>query len=221
MIKNVTLLGALSTVGLMLLPQTGCDRTDATKRAEVIENLKEVGKALDDYEAKHPKIEPVLTGAPAATPGMSVIPLPPSYQDPMNSGREMEQKPAETEIAQPGIHLVIKGPYNVQVGDEADFLLRVENRFDQPLENVEITIAYDPGLVRPGRSNPAKIRLVDNGSIQVSQSESFPFTAIAKGTGKQCLTVTVTADGVRPERQTAYVNINDTSGGDKIVRVED
>ena len=220
MIKNVILLSALSMVGLVLL-QTGCDRTDATKRAQVIKNLKEVREALEDYEAEHPKIDPVLTDAPAATPGMSVIPLPPSYQDPMNSGREMEQKPAETEIAQPGIHLVINGPYNVQVGDEADFLLRVENRFDQPLKNVEITIAYDPGLVRPGRPNPAKIRLVDNGSIQVSQSESFPFTAIAQGAGKQCLNVTVTADGVRPERQTACVNINDTSGGDKIVRVED
>lgn len=221
MIKNVILLSALSMVGLVLLLQTGCDRTDATKRAQVIKNLKEIGKALDDYGAEHPKIEPVLTDAPAANPGMQVIPLPPSYQDPMNSGREMEQKPAETEIAQPGMHLLIKGPYNVQSGDEADFLLHVENRFDQPLENVEITIAYDLGLVHPGKSNPAKIRLVDNGSIQVGQSESFRFTAIAQGAGKQCLNVTVTADGVRPQHQTACVNINDTSGGDKVVRVED
>ena len=126
---------------------------------------------------------------------------------------------AETEIVQPCINLVIEGPSNVQVGDQANFLLRVENRCDQPLENVEMTISYDPGLVRPGKSNPTKIRLVDNGLMQVNQSETFPFTAIAQGAGQQCLNVTVTADGVRPERQTACVNVNDTSGGTPISQV--
>ena len=126
---------------------------------------------------------------------------------------------AETEIVQPCINLVIEGPGNVQVGDQANFLLRVENRCDQPLENVEMTITYDPGLVRPGKSNPAKIRLVDNGLMQVNQSETFPFTAIAQGAGQQCLNVTVTADGVRPERQTACVNVNDPSGGTPISNV--
>lgn len=126
---------------------------------------------------------------------------------------------AETEIVQPCINLVIEGPSNVQVGDQANFLLRVENRCDQPLENVEMTIAYDPGLVRPGKSNPAKIRLVDNGLMQVNQSETFPFTAIAQGAGQQCLNVTVTADGVRPERQTACLNVTDASGGTSISNV--
>ena len=126
---------------------------------------------------------------------------------------------AETEIVQPCINLVIEGPGNVQVGDQVNFLLRVENRCDQPLENVEMTITYDPGLVRPGKSNPAKIRLVDNGLMQVNQSETFPFTAIAQGAGQQCLNVTVTADGVRPERQTACVNVNDPSGGTPISNV--
>ena len=126
---------------------------------------------------------------------------------------------AETEILQPCINLVIEGPGNVQVGDQANFLLRVENRCDQPLENLEMTIAYDSGLVRPGKSNPAKLSLVDNGLMQVNQSETFQFTAIAQGAGQQCLNVTVTADGVRPERQTACVNVNDTSGGTPISNV--
>ena len=123
---------------------------------------------------------------------------------------------AETEIVQPCISLVIEGPGNVRVGDQANFLLRVENRCDQPLENVEMTIAYDPGLVRPGKSNPTKIRLVDNGLMQVNQSETFPFTAIAQVAGQQCLNVTVTADGVRPERQTACVNVSETGSGTPI-----
>jgi len=126
---------------------------------------------------------------------------------------------AETEIVQPCINLVIEGPGNVRVGDQANFLLRVENRCDQPLENVEMTIAYDPGLVRPGKSNPTKIRLVDNGLMQVNQSETFPFTAIAQVAGQQCLNVTVTADGVRPERQTACVNVGETGGGTPISQV--
>ena len=123
---------------------------------------------------------------------------------------------AETEIVQPCINLVIEGPGNVRVGDQASFLLRVENRCDQPLENVEMTIAYDPGLVRPGKSNPAKIRLVGNGLMQVNQSETFPFTAIAQAAGQQCLNVTVTADGIRPERQTACVNVTEAGSGTPI-----
>ena len=126
---------------------------------------------------------------------------------------------AETEIVQPCINLVIEGPGNVRVGDQANFILRVENRCDQPLENVEMLIAYDPGLVRPGKSNPAKIRLVDNGLMQVNQSETFPFTAIAQAAGQQCLNVTVTADGVRPERQTACVNVSEAGGGTPISQV--
>ena len=126
---------------------------------------------------------------------------------------------AETEIVQPCINLVIEGPGNVRVGDQANFLLRVENRCDQPLENVEMTIAYDPGLVRPGKSNPTKIRLVDNGLMQVNQSETFPFSAIAQAAGQQCLNVTVTADGVRPERQTACVNVSETGSGTPISQV--
>ena len=121
---------------------------------------------------------------------------------------------AETEIVQPCINLIIEGPGNVRVGDQASFLLRIENRCDQPLENVEMNIAYDPGLVRPGKSNPAKIQL--NGLMQVNQSETFPFTAIAQAAGQQCLNVTVTADGVRPERQTACVNVSETNSGTPI-----
>ena len=128
---------------------------------------------------------------------------------------------AETEVVQPCINLVIEGPGNVQVGDQANFLLRVENRCDQPLENVEMTINYDPGLVRPGKSNPAKIRLANNGVLQVNQSETFPFTAIAQGAGQQCLNVTITADGVRPERQTACVNVSGSDGGTSISQVPD
>ena len=126
---------------------------------------------------------------------------------------------AETEIVQPCINLVIEGPGNVRVGDQANFLLRVENRCDQPLENVEMTIAYDPGLVRPGKPNPTKIRLRDNGLMQVNQSEDFPFSAIAQAAGQQCLNVTVTADGVRPERQTACVNVTETGSGTPISQV--
>ena len=55
--------------------------------------------------------------------------------------------------------------------------------------------------------------------MQVNQSETFPFTAIAQGAGQQCLNVTITADGVRPERQTACVNVNDASGGTPISNV--
>lgn len=129
-----------------------------------------------------------------------------------NEDRLQTEACAETEIVQPCINLVIDGPSTVRVGDQVNFLLRVENRCEQPLENIEMTINYDTGLVRPGKSNPAKVKFDDNGVLQVNQSETFPFAAIAQGVGQQCLTVTVTADGVRPERQTACVTVGPVDG---------
>ena len=129
-----------------------------------------------------------------------------------NEDRLQTEACAQTEIVQPCINLVIDGPSTVRVGDQVNFLMRVENRCDQPLENIEMTINYDPGLVRPGKSNPAKVRFDDNGVLQVNQSETFPFVAIAQGTGQQCLNVTITADGVRPERQTACVTVGPADG---------
>ena len=111
-----------------------------------------------------------------------------------------------------GIDLVFEGPSNVEIGDSASFLLRIKNDYDQPLKNVQIEIAYDSGLVRPGRLNPAKFRLAE-GSLKANQSEAFPFVVTAKALGKQSLRVKFSADGILPKLHTAQVNVSKAGTG--------
>ena len=122
---------------------------------------------------------------------------------------------AETEIVQPCLGLSIQPPQNARVGDEVTFLIRVENQCDQPLENVAMTIGYDPGLRRDG-ANPTTIRLKDpsgqNTILNVGDSRTFPFRAVAQAAGDQCISVDVTADGVRPERQQSCVTVVESTG---------
>lgn len=118
---------------------------------------------------------------------------------------------AETEIVSPCISLSIEGPANARVGDDVTFSIRVENQCNQPLENVAMVIAYDTGLVRAGSSNPTTVRLQPDGVLNVGESKVFPFQARLQGTGPQCITVEITADGIRPERDRVCVNGNDAT----------
>ena len=118
----------------------------------------------------------------------------------------------ETASKDSSIKLVIEGPSNVRVGEQANFSLRVENNHDRPIKNLQMKVAYDSGLVRPGRSNPAQFRLTDR-ALQVGKSEAIQFAVTAKAAGQQCISVTVTADGVRSQTQTACVKVSKVGAG--------
>lgn len=116
---------------------------------------------------------------------------------------------AETEIVNPCIAISIDGPQAARRGEEVTFLIRVENQCNEPLENVTMVVRHDMGLVRTGRANPATIRIQPNGLLNVGDTKTFPFTAVVQQSGPQCISVDVTADGIRPERDRACVNVND------------
>ena len=120
---------------------------------------------------------------------------------------------AQTEVIEPCIELDIDGPVNARLGDSVTWDIRVANRCDQPLQNVQMQIESDPGLVRPGKPNPTTINLDQNGLLQVQDSASFPFTAQVQAPGQLCLVVTVIADGVRPERKRVCLVATDSSPG--------
>lgn len=123
---------------------------------------------------------------------------------------------AETEIVNPCLALSIQPPTGVRVGEEASFLVRVENQCDQPLENLKMTIGYDPGLTRDG-PNPTTISMKTRDGratvLNVGESRTFEFRTIAQSVGSQCITVDVTADGVRPERQQSCITVGEAAGG--------
>ncbi|MFT7633434.1 MAG: hypothetical protein ACI87E_004490, partial [Mariniblastus sp.] len=105
---------------------------------------------------------------------------------------------AETEIITPCIAYRLQGPSTANVGDTISFDLSVENRCDEALENIEIIVSYDPGLVRPGKSNPARF---ENPILQVGESQPLPsqLTFFVQAPGTHCLNVEIRARGVQPQ----------------------
>ena len=118
---------------------------------------------------------------------------------------------AETEIVQPCIGYSINGPATATVGENISFNLAVENRCDEPLENIVILVNYDPGLVRPGKSNPAQFT---NPILQVGENQSLPnpLTFVAQSPGTHCFTVEIRARGVQPQFDRRCIEVKSANG---------
>jgi uncharacterized repeat protein (TIGR01451 family) len=99
---------------------------------------------------------------------------------------------AETEIIAPCIALDIDGPTTANVGDEVLFNLNVQNQCDEPLENIQLTIRHDQGLLRPGKSNPATFELP---RLQFGETRSLPVTFNVLSPGTRCFDVEISAEG--------------------------
>ena len=87
---------------------------------------------------------------------------------------------AETEIAVPCIGFDIEGPTTANVGEVVDLSLNVKNECDEPLEDIQLTIRYDQGLVFPGHSNPAAFRFSE---LQFGESAHSHFSSMSKRLG--------------------------------------
>ncbi len=119
---------------------------------------------------------------------------------------------AETEIVRPCIGFTIAGPTKAKVGETIAFNLAVENQCDEPLEDIEILINYDPGLVRPGKSNPARF---NNPILQVGENQSLPSPLLfsVQTTGTLCFNVELRAKGVQPQFDRRCIVVQPADGG--------
>lgn len=117
---------------------------------------------------------------------------------------------AETEIVMPCIGYRVDGPTTATVGDNILFNLSVENQCDEPLENIEVRVNYDPGLVRPGKSNPA---IFTNQILQSGESQSLPpITFSVQAPGTHCFNVEIRANGVQPQVERRCIEVQPAGG---------
>ena len=122
---------------------------------------------------------------------------------------------AETEIVLPCIGFDIDGPTTARVGDSISYRLNLENQCDEPLENVRVKVAYDTGLIRPGKSNPAIFELDGTQGapfLQRGQSRSLPITFDVQSPGTRCFEVEITAKGVKPKLERYCVEVQSAGG---------
>ena len=123
---------------------------------------------------------------------------------------------AETEIILPCIGFSVDGPTTARVGDSISYRLNLENQCDEPLENVRVKVAYDTGLIRPGKSNPAIFEL--DGSqgapfLQFGETRSLPITFDVQSPGTRCFEVEITAQGVQPKLERRCIEVQAGAGG--------
>ncbi len=118
---------------------------------------------------------------------------------------------AETEITAPCISTNIEGPSTAQVGEQITFNLNVQNQCDEALEDLQLTVRHDPGLLRPGKSNPSTFRL---DRLQFGETQSLPLTFDVQSVGTQCFEVEITAKGGQPAyRQQRCIDVGPIVGG--------
>lgn len=104
---------------------------------------------------------------------------------------------APTEIIVPCIGLTIDGPETASVGEEIEFGLNVKNECDGPLEDIQVRVNFDPGLVRPNeKPSPATFTYE---RLKFGESQRLPLAFQARQAGNLCFDVEITAKGVRPK----------------------
>ena len=123
---------------------------------------------------------------------------------------------AETEIVLPCIGFNIDGPNTARVGDSVSYQLILENQCDEPLENVRVKVAYDTGLIRPGKNNPAIFEL--DGSqgapfLRFGETRSLPITFDVQSPGTRCFEVEIIAQGVQPKLERRCIEVQAAPGG--------
>lgn len=127
------------------------------------------------------------------------------------SDRLQTEACAPIEIVVPCIGFSITGPSTAKIGDDVTFNLNVENQCDGPLEDIQVRVNYDTGLVRSGKTSPATF---EYSALKFGESRSLPITFNAQAEGSLCFDVEVTAKDVRPKLTRRCVEVSSTSGTD-------
>ncbi len=97
---------------------------------------------------------------------------------------------AETEIAAPCIGLDIEGPTKTRVGDDVTFNFNVTNQCDEPLEDIELVVQYDTGLVASGMGNPIRYPI---SRLEFNENKVVPITFNVIEQGLRCFDLSITA----------------------------
>jgi hypothetical protein len=100
---------------------------------------------------------------------------------------------AQTEINAACIGLEVEGPETAAVGDEIVYNIGIVNQCDEPLRNIRMRLAPDPGLVAAGTSS--NIIEVSIPELGFGERRDLPVGFQVIQAGRQCFKLDVVADG--------------------------
>lgn len=109
-----------------------------------------------------------------------------------DSDRLRTEACSQTEISAPCLGLMIDGPSAARVGDDVVYKFIVENQCDEPIEDIELQVGYDPGLFADGRTNPVVTRIKE---LNFGQRREVSLAFNVQQPGTQCIKLNVTTSG--------------------------
>ncbi len=109
-----------------------------------------------------------------------------------DSDRLRTEACSQTEISAPCLALAIDGPSAARVGDDVVYKFIVENQCDETIEDIKLTVAYDPGLYADGRTNPVVTRINE---LNFGQKREVSLAFNVQQPGTQCIKLNVTTSG--------------------------
>ena len=132
----------------------------------------------------------------------------------------------ETEIAAPCLGVNIVGPTAIRTGEQASFEIKLINQCNEPLQNVTLNVQYDNGLQAVSLGNPIVANI---GTLQFGEEKSLPLVFDVTGSGVQCFTLNVSAEGGHTAAARRCLDVTQSVqgqasievSGDRVVRVGD
>lgn len=111
-----------------------------------------------------------------------------------------------TAIFVPSLSLDVLGPEEAEVGQEVQFEIRLRNTGRQPLTEISIQDAFDPGLRHVDDAQSPIVRDLDQ-PLGPGQSTSVGLTFVPQRPGYLCHTVTVLAAGGQQASKRVCLNV--------------
>ena len=134
-----------------------------------------------------------------------------------DSDRLRTEACSQTEIRAACLDLKIDGPSMAKVGDDVVYKFIVENQCDETIEDIEMVLAYDPGLFADGRSNPIRAKF-DRLNFGERREISVLFNVQQPGT--QCFVLDVTTRNGEALKAQKCVDASAAARADVTLRVE-
>ena len=115
---------------------------------------------------------------------------------------------AQTEVTVPCIGLQIDGPNAAKVGEQVKFDITVSNQCEEPLEEVELLVQYDPGLIATGLGNPIRAQI---GQLGPGETRTRQVVFDVLSAGRHCYNLNVTAEGGHVARANECIEASPTT----------
>ncbi|MBW3542441.1 MAG: hypothetical protein KY476_19420 [Planctomycetes bacterium] len=152
---------------------------------------------VDDPAYLSPYLRSLQSAPPVQTPpGLptldpAIAPLPDDEPSPGPAFPELDEPVPDAGTGrEPDVGLTVSAPERRRVGENAAFVMVVENRSRTAIDGLTIEATFDEALALPGREDRRVVRSLD--PIEPGGTQEVTLTLVAREAGRHCASFLVT-----------------------------